>query len=69
MSTSNTTGSPSQASLIWLVAEREIGSKLRSKAFLISTGILLFLALAAIVIGGFATVSYTHLTLPTTPYV
>ncbi|MDR6143115.1 ABC-2 type transport system permease protein [Microbacterium foliorum] len=54
MSTSNTTGSPSQASLIWLVAEREIGSKLRSKAFLISTGILLFLALAAIVIGGFA---------------
>lgn len=57
MSTSNTTGSagsPSQASMIWLVAEREIGSKLRSKAFLISTGILLLLALAGIVIGGFA---------------
>ncbi|MBP5801619.1 ABC transporter permease [Microbacterium maritypicum] len=39
---------------IWLVAEREIGSKLRSKAFLISTGILLVLALAGILFGGFA---------------
>lgn len=39
---------------IWLVAEREIGSKLRSKAFLISTGVLLLLALAGIVLGGFA---------------
>ncbi len=39
---------------IWLVAEREIGSKLRSKAFLISTGILLVLALAGIILGGFA---------------
>lgn len=39
---------------IWLVAEREIGSKLRSKAFLISTGILLLIALAGVVIGGFA---------------
>jgi ABC-2 type transport system permease protein len=40
--------------MIWLVAEREIGSKLRSKAFLISTGVLLLIALAGIVIGGFA---------------
>ena len=32
---------------IWLVAEREIGSKLRSKAFLISTGILFAIALVA----------------------
>lgn len=39
---------------IWLVAEREIGSKLRSKAFLISTGILLVLALAGILLSGFA---------------
>lgn len=39
---------------VWLVAEREIGSKLRSKAFLISTGVLLLIALAGIVIGGFA---------------
>lgn len=39
---------------IWLVAEREIGSKLRSKAFLISTGILLVLALAGVLFGGFA---------------
>jgi len=40
--------------MVWLVAEREISSKLRSKAFLISTGILLLIALAGIVIGGFA---------------
>ncbi|WP_341947331.1 ABC transporter permease [Microbacterium sp. LWH11-1.2] len=45
---------PTTANGIWLVAEREIGSKLRSKAFLISTGILLLIALAGIVIGGFA---------------
>ncbi len=42
-----------QTSLTWLVAEREISSKLRSKAFLISTGILLLIALAGILIGGF----------------
>lgn len=42
---------------IWLVAEREIGSKLRSKAFLISTGILLLLALAGVLFGGFASTS------------
>ena len=38
----------STTSAIWLVAEREIASKLRSKAFLISTGILLLIALAAL---------------------
>jgi len=39
---------------IWLVAEREIGSKLRSKAFVISTVIMFAVALAAVVWGGFA---------------
>lgn len=39
---------------IWLVAEREIGAKLRSKTFLISTVILMVIALASILIGGFA---------------
>lgn len=39
---------------VWLVAEREIGSKLRSKAFVISTAILLLGALALVVWGGFA---------------
>ncbi len=38
---------------VWLVAEREITTRLRSKAFLISTGVLLFLTLAAVVFGGF----------------
>lgn len=36
----------------WLVAEREISTKLRSKAFLISTGVLLLLVLGAVVFGG-----------------
>lgn len=39
---------------IWLVAEREIGSKLRSKPFLISTGILLLIALVGVLLSGFA---------------
>jgi ABC-2 type transport system permease protein len=39
---------------VWLVAEREIGSKLRSKAFVISTAILLLGALALVIWGGFA---------------
>src|SRR5699024_10107471 len=37
----------------WLVAEREISTKLRSKAFLISTGILLLLVLGGVLFGGF----------------
>ena len=54
MSTPTTPGSRlSTGSGIFLVAEREIGSKLRSKAFLISTGILLLIALAGVLIGGF----------------
>lgn len=44
---------PSTAQSIWLVAEREIGSKLRSKAFVISTAILFVVALAAVIWGGF----------------
>ena len=48
-------GSPIRSSSgIWLVAEREIGSKLRSKAFVISTVILMLIALAGVLIGGFA---------------
>lgn len=38
---------------VWLVAEREIGSKLRSKAFVISTAILLVGALALVIWAGF----------------
>lgn len=45
---------PSTAQSIWLVAEREIGSRLRSKAFVISTVILFVVALGAVVWGGFA---------------
>ena len=45
---------PSEAAGVWLVAEREIASKLRSKAFLISTAILFVLALAGLVFGGLA---------------
>lgn len=37
----------------WLVAEREITTRLRSKAFLISTGILLLLVLASVLFSGF----------------
>ena len=36
----------------WLVAEREISTKLRSKAFLISTGVLLLLVLGTVLFGG-----------------
>ncbi len=49
-----TASTPSFAQSVWLVTEREIGSKLRSKAFLISTGILFAIALVAVVWGGFA---------------
>jgi len=37
---------------IWLVAEREIRMRLRSKAFLVSTGILMLIVLGSIVAGG-----------------
>jgi ABC-2 type transport system permease protein len=45
---------PSTAQGVWLVAEREIASRLRSKAFIISTVILFVVALAAVVWGGFS---------------
>lgn len=45
---------PSDAQSAWLVTEREIGSKLRSKAFVISTAIMFALALAGVLWGGFA---------------
>ncbi|TFC00645.1 ABC transporter permease [Cryobacterium adonitolivorans] len=37
---------------VWLVSTREIISRLRSKAFLISTGILLLIAVGSVVAGG-----------------
>ncbi len=40
-------------SAVWLVAEREIMAKLRSRAFVIATGILLLIALAGVLLGGF----------------
>jgi len=50
---------PSFTQGVWLVAEREIGSKLRSKAFLISFGILFAAALALVVWAGFQAKSIT----------
>lgn len=46
--------SPSFAQSTWLVAEREIGSKLRSKSFLISFGVLFAIALAGVIWAGFS---------------
>ena len=48
------TRAPNERGSVWLVAEREIGSKLRSKAFIISTAILFAIALAGILFAGFA---------------
>lgn len=39
---------------VWLVAERELSTKLRSKAYLISTGVLLLIALAGVIWAGVA---------------
>lgn len=44
--------SPTQAT--WLVAEREIGSKLRSRTFVVSSILLVLIALAAVLWGGFS---------------
>jgi ABC-2 type transport system permease protein len=62
MTATNTTGAivrdgaapatPSFLQSSWLVAEREVRMKLRSKAFLISTGILMLMVLGSILIGG-----------------
>ena len=49
---SDAPSAPTTAQSIWLVAEREIGSKLRSKAFVISTVILFLGALALVIWGG-----------------
>ena len=43
---------PSFWASVWLVSSREIASRLRSKAFLISTGILLLIAVGSVVAGG-----------------
>lgn len=51
---STVTAAPPTAQSVRLVAEREIGSKLRSKAFVISSIILFAVALAGIIWGGFA---------------
>ena len=48
------TSSLSTAQGVWLVAERELSTKLRSKAYLISTGILLLMALAGVIWAGIA---------------
>lgn len=48
----NTYEAPGMAQGTWLVAEREMRMRLRSKAFLISTGITLLIVLASVVIGG-----------------
>lgn len=50
----STPAAPPLAQSVWLVAEREIASKLRSKAFVISTAITVLLALGSIVWAGFA---------------
>ncbi|GAA4772011.1 ABC transporter permease [Microbacterium gilvum] len=52
MSTAAPSVSTSQG--VWLVAERELGSKLRSKSFLISTAILIIGALAGVLWMGFS---------------
>ena len=43
---------PGMGQATWLVAEREIRMRLRSKAFLISTGVLLLIVLASVIVGG-----------------
>ncbi|MCU1445120.1 MAG: sodium transporter permease [Cryobacterium sp.] len=47
-----THSAPSFWASVWLVSTREIMSRLRSKAFLISTGILLLIAVGSVVAGG-----------------
>lgn len=57
----------SAAQGVWLVAEREIGSKLRSKAFVISTVILFVAALAAVIWAGFAAANNSGTPVAVTP--
>ncbi|WEK12933.1 MAG: ABC transporter permease [Candidatus Microbacterium phytovorans] len=62
-----TASAPSFAQSVWLVTEREIGSKLRSKAFLISTGILFVIALASVVWGGISAGADNRIPVAVTP--
>ncbi|WP_411699957.1 ABC transporter permease [Conyzicola sp.] len=48
----STYSSPAALPAIWLVAEREIRMRLRSKAFLVSTGILMLVVLGSVIAGG-----------------
>lgn len=43
---------PGFAEATWLVALREVGTRLRSKAFLVSTGILVLFVLGGVIAGG-----------------
>lgn len=58
----NDYSNPGFARSTWLVATREITMKLRSKAFLISTGILMLAVLGSILVGGIlgSSTSKTH---------
>lgn len=58
---------PSTAQSVYLVAEREIGSKLRSKAFVISTAILFLIALAGVIWGGFTARDTSGIPVAVTP--
>ena len=42
---------PTFAQSVWLVSNREISARVRSKSFLIATGILLLLSMASVVVG------------------
>ena len=50
---------PSTGSIVWRVAEREIRVRLRSVAFLVSSGVMLLIVLASILIGGFVSANPT----------
>jgi ABC-2 type transport system permease protein len=58
---------PSTAQSVWLVAEREIGSRLRSKSFVVSTVILFLIALGSVVWGGIAASSGGGIPVAVTP--
>ena len=50
---------PSTPAIIWRVAEREIRVRLRSVAFLVSSGVMLLIVLASILIGRFISANPT----------
>jgi ABC-2 type transport system permease protein len=52
---------PSMAAIVWRVAEREIRVRLRSVAFLVSSGILLLIVLGSILIGGIISANPTDI--------